>query len=162
MPIPPALAAMGISAYHTADISLPLTNPKAATASRITLSRVFRVYLEVAMQAKHDANMRSYCDGMGIAKRNRDGSQVSNSGATGAAALQTFYRTKSTIAATIARDGMQTKWGAQGANGAPVFTPGTRVDASVQRMLQTDGFRYEVSYWYDVQDIYVLYHCYPA
>ena len=162
MPLPAALAAMGISAYHTADVSLPLSNPKAGTAGRTTLNRNFRVYLEVAMQAKHDANMRSYCDGAGIAKRSMAGTQVPNSGANGAAALQGFYKTKSTVAATVARDQMQTKWAAQGPNGPLVFTPGTRVDASVQRVLQADGFRYEVSYWYDVQDIYVLYHCYPA
>jgi hypothetical protein len=57
---------------------------------------------------------------------------------------------------------MGQEWQAQPQGGAAVFTPGNRVDAFVQSVMQHDGYRHEISYWYDGQDIYVLFHCYSG
>jgi hypothetical protein len=57
---------------------------------------------------------------------------------------------------------MIARWQQPQAPGTSAFTVGTRVDAAVQMQLQQDGYQYEVSYWYDSHDIYVLFHCYPG
>jgi hypothetical protein len=167
MPVPAGITSMGISAHRLATITRQFNNPSAqAAAGRAQLTRNFLVYLELAMQAKHDALMRGYCQSIGVVGRAQDGTQVrhaANATANGVLTGAGFYGQKAGIAADIARDHMVAKW-RQTASipGQAVFTPGTRVDASVQMQVQSDGFQYEVSYWYDEQDIYVLFHCYPS
>jgi hypothetical protein len=161
MPVPQAITQMGASAHLCGTFPLPFNNPKATAANRTQLTRNFLVYLEVAMQSKHDANMRAYCNTVNVAPRRADGTQV-KSGADGPQALAVFYVIKSRTAAEVTRDQMVQKWQSQGNTETDVFTPGVRVDASIQKKVQTDNFQYEISYWYDNQDIYVLHHCYPS
>ena len=163
MAVPRAITDMGASAHDCGDFDLTFDNPKEdASAGRTQLTRSFHVYLELAMQAKHDQIISGYCRTVDVQPRKQDGAQVKNSGANGAAALAGFYVTKAETAAEVAKDHMVKKWANQAQGAAPVFTPGVRVDAAVQNTVQSDDYSYEISYWYDGQDIYVLYHCYPA
>jgi hypothetical protein len=159
MPVPAAILQMGRSAHLCGAFALPVNTP---SMPRAQLTRNFHVYLELTMQSKHDANMRAYCQTVQVEGRRQDGNQVPNSGANGPAALAIFYVTKSQKAAEVTRDLMMKKWKLQKAGAPNVYTPGVRVDASIQKDVQSDNYQYEISFWYDNQDIYVLYHCYPS
>ena len=172
MAIPAAILIMGRSAHLCGSFPLQVNNPKPdppkvvngvpTPAPRTQLARNFHVYLELTMQAKHDANMRGYCNTVQVVGRPQAGEQIRDSGLSGTVALTGFYVVKSRMAAEVTRDQMIKRWKAQKPGAGPVFIPGVRVDASIQNEVQTDNYQYELSYWYDNQDIYVLYHCYPA
>jgi hypothetical protein len=162
MPLPRDITAMGSSAHRVLMAPLAVVNPK-PSGGRATLNKNFHVYLELTMQSKHDGLMRGYCKKVGVVDRKEDGTQVTHtSGATAEAALTGIYADKGRIAAEAVAAQMTEKWRTTTpAPGKGVFTPGVRVDAGLQKKPQRDGWGYEVSYWYDVQDIYVLFHCYP-
>lgn len=163
MPVPKAITDMGKSAYACGDFQLTFDNPnESATHGRSRLTRNFHTYLELTMQAKHDELMRGYCRAIDVEGRRKQGAQVTYAQSTTAqAALAGFYRGKAAIAANVVLGQMAEKWRTQSTPGQEVFTTGVRVDAGVQSETQDDGYGYEISYWYDGQDIYVLFHCYP-
>jgi hypothetical protein len=158
MPVPAGITSMGAAAYNCGTTVLTFNNPRPHVGGqRPTLTRNFIVYLELAMQAKHDAKIQGYCRSIHVAPRTTDGTQVTYAGpAATALAPGGFYRTRAATAANVVKNQMVTRW-----QGGTTFVPGTRVDASVQAHVQADGYRYEVSYWYDGNDIYVLFHTYP-
>lgn len=162
MPVPKAITAMGKSAHFCGDFPLTFDNPNdPATGGRSRLTRNFHVYLELTMQAKHDALIRGYCQKIKVEGRREDGAQVRHAkGATAETALAGVYGEKAEIAATVVLAQMIEKW-QKSVPGREVFTPGVRVDAAMQSETQSDGYGYEISYWYDGDDIYVLFHCYP-
>jgi hypothetical protein len=153
---------MGTSAKNLTPqpIQITFNNPHPhAGGQRATLTRNFYVYLELTMQCKHDGLLRGYCPSIGVVARKKDGTQVQYADATPQTALAGFYTQKARIAAEVACDHMAGKWRRAV---APVFTPGTRVDASVQNQVQHDRHQYKLSHRYDGQDIYVLFHVYSA
>jgi hypothetical protein len=124
------------------------------------------------MQSKHDGIIRGYCQNIHVESRRADGTQVVHNFVTGPTALAGFYPGKGQVAVEVVAAQMEERWNAQTQGPrAPVFvrpTPGAlgssraRVDASVQSQVQRDRYSYDISYWYDGPDIYVLFHCYPA
>jgi hypothetical protein len=165
MPVPQAIQAMNQSAYLCGTFQLQFANPHGGQGIRAQMTRNFHVYLEIGMQSKHDELMRGHCQAIRVQARRQDGTQVPHSrGATAATVLAPggFYSQKARIAANVVKDLMIARWQQPQVAGQAAFTPGTRVDAGVQMKLQSDGFQYEISYWYDGNDIYVLFHCYPG
>ncbi len=162
MPVPAAILGMGVSAHNCGNIQRVFANPRGGAGGRVNLTRTFHVYLELTMQAKHDQLIAGYCHTVGAVARRQDGTQVRHPPRTTAvAALAGFYVLKAGVAADVTVANMTGRWQRQAVGGAPVFTPGVRVDAGVQNQVQNDRYQYEISYWYDGDDIYVLYHCYP-
>jgi hypothetical protein len=165
MPVPQAIQAMNQSAYLCGTFQLQFANPQGGHGPRANPTRNFHVYLEIGMQSKHDELMRGHCQAIHVAARRQDGTQVRHAqGATAATVLAPagFYSQKARIAADVTKNQMVARWQQPQVAGQSVFTPGVRVDAGVQMKLQNDGFQYEISYWYDGNDIYVLFHCYPG
>jgi hypothetical protein len=165
MPVPQEIFNMHQAAHLCGQFPLQFPNPQGGAGARAQITRNFHVYLEIGMQSKHDALMRGYCNQIHVVSRREDGTQVKHAaGATAGTVLQAggFYAQKAGIAANIIKTQMAARWQQVQVPGQSVFTPGHRVDAGVQSQIQTDRYRYEISYWYDGQDIYVLFHCYPA
>jgi hypothetical protein len=163
MPVPADITAMGAAAHRFIPIQRQFANPQGGQGGRANLTRTFHPYLELAMQAKHDVLFQGYCKQIGVIPRPTHGTQVTHAkGSTAAGVLGAFYATKAGIAADLASSNMQTRWRAQAPGAPSVFTVGKRVDAAIQGIRQSDGYRYEISYWYDNNDIYVLFHCYPG
>lgn len=164
MPIPATITSMGQAAHLCGTFPLTLPNPNPSRESRPELTRVFHVYLELAMQAKHDALLRAYCQRIGVQGRPRAGTQVEHRSTDTAGLVLApggFYTERAETAADVVRDQMVSRWSQPQRPGEPVFAPGTRTDAAVQAQVQDDDYRYEISYWYDAPDVYVLFHCYP-
>lgn len=161
MPVPRDITALGSSAHLCGTFVRQISNPNPG-GNRALLARTFHVYLELAMQAKHDQVIRGYCRQVGLNPRNDRGTEFKHGSlATGQQVLAVFYKARASVAAEAAEKHMVTKWKLPQAPGGSVFTKEARVDASVQMQRQSDGNQYEVSYWYDGTDIYVLFHCYP-
>lgn len=166
MPVPHAILSMQQAAHLCGQFPLQLPNPKASLESRAQLARNFHVYLEVGMQSKHDAVMQAYCKQINVEPRRPDGTQVDHPKGTTAQTILApagFYGVKARVAAEVARNHMLKVWQQQSPlSQQPAFKPETRIDAGVQKQLQSDLYRYEVSYWYGGPDVYVLFHCYPG
>jgi len=162
MGVPSGISSLGKAAYFCGKHSIKFTNPKySGSGGRQQLTRDFHGYLEVAMQAKHDSLMVGYCKSVQVAPRKQAGNQIQHGkNATATGVLNNFYPQKAVVAAEVVCDQMIKRWKNQSQT-QPEFTPGVRIDASVQSIVQRDLYRYEISYWYDGQDIYVLFHCYP-
>ena len=169
MPTPHGITSMGASARALAAIALAAGPQGARAGGNI---RTFHPYLELTMQSKHDAVVRGYCQQVGVTHRPQKGSQCNHNHATGDQAFAGYYNLRAQVAAEVVKAQMEGRWinQPQGAR-TPVFTrvtPGalgstqSRVDASVQNTVQRDNHQYDISYWYDGPDIYVLFHCYPS
>lgn len=169
MSVPAAITSLGKAAYDCGTFTIQFDNPNPGRESRRELARDFHVYLEVAMQAKHDAVMRGYCQQIGAQARRQDGTQVQHRpGETAESALRGFYTERAAVAAQAVKDQMVSRWEEAQPEGRPEFRSGERVDAAIQNQVQEDGFQYEISYWYETREpaasreVYVLFHCYPA
>lgn len=165
MPVPVAISSMRQSANLNGRFPITFPTPKKAEDGRTQITRNFHVYLELTMQCKHDPLMIGYCHQINVIARAQDGTQVRHTpGSTAASVLAPggFYAQRALKAADVTKTIMVAKWGKPQLPGRPVFTPGKREDASVQMDIQSDGYQYEISYWYDGPDIYVLYHVYPS
>ena len=154
MPVPKQISSMGAAAHFCGTFREQFQNPQQPQGSRGQLERRFDVYLEVAMQSKHDPLMRAHCNAIGVTGRRQDGTQL-NTGANIAAALSGFYVQRATTAARLARTQMTERWA-----GGHTFIAGAAVHAMVQSVVQLDGFQYELSYWYCTTETYILFHCY--
>ncbi len=162
MPVPRDLQNLGNATYYMGNFPLTFNNPHQRYGGRARLTKNFYVYLEVVFQAKHDRAMYAYCRSIGIQPRNNAGTQVGHNYGPNDA-FSYFYPQKAHIAANVSLGNMLRRWGSARNNpGVSVFTPEVRVDAAVQGIVQEDGYSYEISYWYDNDNIYVLFHCYPS
>jgi len=169
MPPPHGITSMGASAQALGPIALAAGPPGARAGGNM---RTFHPYLELTMQSKHDAVIRGYCNQVAVVGRRADGTQCNHNFATAPLAFAGYYNLRAQVAAEVVKTQMEGRWAGQ-AQGprTPVFTrptPGAlgstraRVDASVQNTVQRDNHQYDISYWYDGPDIYVLFHCYPS
>ena len=160
MPVPHEITNMLDTVQLCGTFPRTFGNPKPAPGTtRTQITKTFRVYLELVMQAKHDVLISGHCKSLKLTPRRTDGSQITHRGAPTATALLGaggFYEARAGQATDTVLAQMITKW-----QGGTTFTVATRVDASVQGVVQTDGYRYELSYWYDNADVYILFHCYP-
>lgn len=186
MPFPAALAnaKLAYKALGRVDLSVRTANPETRinretkqreANPRANVDKVFFPYLELTMQAKHDGEIRGYLqahntrekekkaknknyDSNEIDIRKQDGSQVP-SGST--ANDFAFYRACGVIAAEICSEKMTEKWQSNQNINNTVFVHGARNDCSVQSETQRDDYSYEVSFYYEPDGIYVVFHCYP-
>jgi hypothetical protein len=147
------------SAHYCGAVQFPFANPNPGVhpgPQRTNLTRTFHPYLELTLQSKHCNFLRGYCQQHNVESRRRDGTQVPEHTAACLAAGG-FYEAKGRVLAAAIRDQMIQKW----RNGT-TFTPGVQVMAAIQMQRQSDGYCYEAGYWYDGQNIYILFHCYPG
>lgn len=164
MGIPTTISSMGKAAYKLPDISKSIINPKSA-GTRTTLDYTLHPYLEVAFQSKHDATLYGYClrKDVNVKPRGTDGNQVPNKkNLTADQMLSDFYPERAQTAAEIVMQKVSAALTKDTPTGSVAIRVGVQIDAAVQAIVQTDNYRYEVSYWYDTRDIYLLFHCYPA
>lgn len=164
MPPPAAITNMGNAARLCGNFPRQFANPHGA-GNRVQINRNYHVYLDVYMQSKHCNLMRGLCLAMNIQPRQAQGSQIHHAGGATAvnvfAAPAGFYVQRGGMVADVVVQRMIARWQAPQIGGQSVFTPGVGVNAGVQHAVQPDGYRYEIDYWYDVRDIYCLFHGYP-
>ncbi len=165
MPVPQAILDQGNNYHLTSTITKQFDAdrarahvPKNAPARR-HLTKNFHCYVELYFQAKHSQLIRGYCDQKKIERR-KDTGEMCVEGETAAVALgpNGFYAARSRTAADIVYHHMRRKW-QQAQVAGPIIGP-ERHDCSVQMQVQSDGFQYEVSYYYN-GEAYLFYHVYP-
>lgn len=162
MPVPNTITNMGNAAYQLPNINKTINNPK-DPGTRPTLTYTLHPYLEVACQSKHDATMRGYCLQNHIQPRPQAGSQVPNpNNWTANQMLSNFYPARAETAADVVMAKVSAALAKNTPAGTVAIPIGQQIDAAVQAIMQADGYRYELSYWYDTRDIYLLFHCYPG
>lgn len=162
MPLPLEIRQSGDASYNCGNYYIGISNPKRQQGERATIYKNFKAYLELEMQSKHDQWVSGYCHSLQLSPRKQDGSQITHKkNATKQDVLDGFYNEKGRTASDVVVDIMKEKWSKPTQSGESEFEQGKRYDAAVQKKKQSDNYRYEISYWYDVKDIYVLFHCYP-
>lgn len=164
MPVPDAIA-NDLTMKLVARITLQFNNPNPGNATRQQISRAFHAYLELGMQSKHDAVIRGYLQQQQLGQyvRKADGTQVNYAVApTAEGAINAFYLPRATTAANIVKDRLIARWAQQQLPNTSVFTLGQQMIMAIQGQVQQDHYRYDISYFYDVRDVYLSFHCYPA
>lgn len=173
MPVPRPIQEMHQAAHLCGNYALAFNNPNAQGGPRGQITRNFHVYLEVGPQSKHCALMRGYCQQIQVVGRPEQDSQIDHArGATAQTVLGPggFYHARGQTAAGLAKDKMVEMWRQPQLPGTAVFKDHTtgnggnryhRVDVGGQNIRRGDGYCYESSFWYEGNDIYVLFHCYP-
>lgn len=119
----------------------------------------FITYIEVLEQGAHDPTIRS------LVQRNRLGNprpmhrgRVNPVNANAGNPLA-YYAAHGPVAAHMAADEMTRRW-TTNADNTTVFVQGAAHTLVQQSVQQANGFCYETTMWYDVNDIYVAFHCY--
>jgi hypothetical protein len=125
---------------------------------RQSVGKNFHVYLELYFQGKHDQAVRSYCLSKRIDTRKSDGAQVApKNNNSGDPCL--YYQPHAAAMVVEVVSQMREAWENNDSNNT-VFIVGQQNMASIQKK-RIGGYSYEMSYWYDVGDIYIAFHCYP-
>lgn len=163
MAIPQEILDMNEAAHLCGTFDHQFPNPNRDEGSRAVVKLRFHVYLEVVMQSKHDWVLRGYCQKIKAVCREEKGTQVPHpKDATVEDVLGEFYAQRASMAADVVENQMRDRWEKAQKQGDSVFPPGVQVNAAVQRHVQEDDYQYEISYWYEKPDVYVLFHCYPS
>jgi hypothetical protein len=157
MPEPQEIADGPYHLVGTYQLSIRTANP--ADSARANVTKTFYAYLELYFQGKHDAQIISYCNQNRIECRTTDGSQVERP-RRDSADIFAFYEDKGRVACENVVKEMASKWASNTSNNT-VFIQGRKNILAVQGKAQRDGYGYDVSFWYDVHDVYVTFHCYP-
>jgi hypothetical protein len=124
------------------------------------VTKTFRAYVENYEQSAHDRAMAAYVQRLGGRPRSPHRAQVNP--ANNNPMPLAYYATHGQVASGLVAAEMQQRWTAAAAAGgnATVFQPGQARTLTVQGIRQPDGYHYEVTMWYDVNDVYVAFHCY--
>ena len=128
--------------------------------SKRQVTKTFKAYVELGYQSKHDEHVRAYCMAKGIEKRNKDGTQVPGydyNAAQGAKDIATFYKDRGETAIDVALADLKKEWGKD-----KTFADQEKKIMAVQAKTQDDGWKYDMSFYYCGNEIYVTYHTYPA
>lgn len=142
------------------NLAIGYANPRVQNGPRAQLQKNFLPYLELTMQSKHDVFLRGYCVTIGVTRRAADGNQVVH-GLTTAAAVWTFYAGLSAVICDRVIQHMINRWSSAPVGGNASIQTG-QVFLAQQKVIQSNGYRYEASYYYEPEGIYVPFHCYPA
>ncbi|USO00974.1 MAG: hypothetical protein H6849_02585 [Alphaproteobacteria bacterium] len=94
-------------------------------------------------QGKHDLKMKGYCSDNNLECRAKEGGEKVCYNGDFSEALTNFYTDRGKVATTISKDHLL--------KNRPTRSP-TKVDLSVQREIQQDGFQYEITYIYEKVD----------
>jgi hypothetical protein len=143
-----------------ANVAIGYANPRVTTGPRAQLQKNFFPYLELTMQSKHDGFLRGYCQSIRVTGRAQDGNQVGH-GLTTAPAVWTFYAGLSAVICDRVIQHMIARWRSAPTGGNVSIQTG-QVFLAQQKIIQSNGYRYEASYYYQPEGIYVPFHCYPA
>lgn len=156
MPIPDEINTDAYALISTIRRGIAI-NPTLAT-TRKSVDKDFHSYLELYFQGKHDGAVRAYCLSKKIDTRKSDGTQVSPGNPHNTAPWR-YYTTHADAMVTEVIAQMQEKWRTNNYNNT-VFVVGAKNMANIQKK-RIGGYSYEMSYWYDVGDVYIAFHCYP-
>lgn len=158
MPIPNVLT--DVTSYYPIGLQEQTFQNPNVHGTRQNITRIFHPYLETYFQSKHDFVVRYYLMRNAWSYRNEAGNQIIHGqGVTFEQAIANFYINRAATAIQIVERQLVTGWGTNRAN-VSVFPLGQHQYAAIQRILQPDGYRYELSYWYDGSDVYLSFHCY--
>ena len=157
MAVPQELQGTAYALIQTARVAVATAN---VGGGRASVNKQFHSYLELYFQGKHDGAIRRYCAARRIECRPQDGTQVApaNNGADAAAIA--YYRQAADVAGEVVAQVMHDRWVANAFNNT-VFVNGAKNILAVQGVRQRNGFHYDLSFWYDVGDVYLSFHCYP-
>lgn len=161
MHVPKAILDQGKNFHLTSIITKEFAAPRAGQAKggKRHLTKRFHCYVELYFQAKHSYLIRGYCDSKGIPRRSDTGEMcVENETAEVALGANGFYAARSRTAADTVYHDMCRKWA--GPQGAGPIIGSDRQDCGVQKIVQADGYQYEVSYFYN-GEAHLFYHVYP-
>lgn len=134
-------------------------SPNYNQPQRTTTSKTFHAYLELDYQAKHDKKIQAYCKEHDIGWRETDDDQVRRP-KNDPENIFAFYRDKGEIASEAVAEHMRQKWANNTGNNT-VFVRGQKNSQGFQRKTQSDGYGYDISFWYYSHEVYVAFHCYP-
>lgn len=159
MPIPPALTNKTL--YGQCWTGRLTVGPNVRDPGRGIVTKNFTAYVENYEQSAHDAQIAKYIKRLGGGSRSPHRAQVRPANNSSTTPL-VYYATHGEMASKLAAAELQRGWTTAAAAGstATVFPAGQAKALTVQGVRQTNGFNYEVTMWYDGDDIYVAFHCY--
>ncbi|MBL8898370.1 MAG: hypothetical protein JNM84_12110 [Planctomycetes bacterium] len=133
------------------------TRQKSGGTSRV-LQKNFITYIEIFEQTAHDAGLRGFAQQRGIQPRRAHTGQVSPAN-TGNNPL-TYYETHGQEAAAMVGEYINEKWNQTVTTNNNYFVQRAKNTLASQAEIRPNGFSYEITMWYDGNDIYVAFHCY--
>lgn len=123
---------------------------------RRQINGIFNCYLDIFMQTKHDAVIRSYALSRGLKHRHLAGTQINHPRGTQPAAILGnggYYHLRGQQVANVVRPFLT--------NIAADMEQQTSYDPEVQSVMQADNHYYDINYCYNHTTILILFHCYP-
>ncbi|NDC79435.1 MAG: hypothetical protein EBZ67_16435 [Chitinophagia bacterium] len=129
----------------------------APVAGRMKQKR-FITYIEVLEQGAHDPAIRALVQSRRLGNPRPMHRGRVNPNNTNADPLA-YYAVHGQEAARLASEEMTRRWTANVGNNT-VFVRGAAHVLAQQAVRQPNGFCYETTMWYDVDDVYVAFHCY--
>jgi hypothetical protein len=167
MPVPDELKKTTYREVGQYDMDIRVTrapfkpnSPNIDQPRRTTTGKTFHAYLELDYQSKHDKKIQAYCKEHDIGRRDTDGAQVQRPTTDDPQDIFAFYVGKGEIASEAVAEHMRQKWANNRGNNT-VFVRGQKNSQGFQRQTQSDGYGYDISFWYYSHEIYVAFHCYP-
>lgn len=122
------------------------------------LQKRFITCIEIFEQTAHDAGLHGFAKERKITPRRAHKGQVApaNNGADRLA----YYAVHGQEAAAMVAEYMTATWNATVNTNNNCFVQKARNTLASQGMVRHNGFSYEITMWYDGNDVYVAFHCY--
>lgn len=161
MPVPTALTTQSYIHVWTGNLNVagkPINAGGVITPGKIK-NKQFITYVEISEQGAHDPAMRSLAQKRGLAVRPMHRGRVNPNNGGNADTAHAYYPTHGQMAASLVGAEMTTRWTNNTTNNK-VFVRGQASTLTIQGIVQNNGHCYEVTMWYDVNDVYVAFHCY--
>ncbi len=157
MPEPLILSGDAYARVWQGDLTVEGKRSGTPAAGRMKQRR-FRAYVEVLEQGAHDPAMRALVQQRRLGNPRPMHRGLVRPANTGADPLA-YYPAHGQEAARLAAEEMTRRWTLNTGNNT-VFVRGAAHVLAQQSVIQPNGFCYETTMWYDVDWIYVAFHCY--
>jgi hypothetical protein len=164
MPTPTVLTSKSYAHVWTGNLQVEgkrtVVTGQPTIAGRIKQKR-FITYIEVLEQGAHDPKIRSLVHPrqLGNPRPMHEGRVKPNNTGTDETTSLAYYAAHGPVAARMAAEELTRRWTANTTNNT-VFVRGAAHTLAQQAVVQPNGFCYETTLWYDVNDVYVAFHCY--
>ncbi len=132
--------------------------PQGALVQGANKTRQFITYIEVLEQGAHDPAIRTLVQQRNMIPRPMHRGRVAP--LNNLANPLAYYATHGQESARIVSRYMAQRWSANPNKNNAVFTVNVAHPLAVQGQIQPNGFSYDITMYYDVATIYVVFHCY--
>lgn len=162
MPIPKDLDGKNANKY--AEVWRGQLNVTGATRSSRTSPRIFSktfiTYIEIFEQTAHDSALNGFAQRRGIEPRRAHRGQVAP--ANNANNPLPYYAAHGQHAASMAGAFITGKWEQTVNANTNTFVQNSKQTLTSQSQRQPNGFCYDITLYYEGNEIYVVFHCYSA